>query len=725
MNAWTVVPLERALGAHAAEWNALNRSRFGNQVMLSSLFVDGLLREFGNGREHLCILRQDGEVRAMLIAQRRNRFVWSSFVPPQCQLALTMVPDAALLATLIASLPQTVIQFDLLCNDPQVGRVLDCPRPVARRQPHALTMNVSLAGTFAGYWAGRSRNLTSNMRRYERRIEQDGLAARLVRIDDPEQIGAALERYVQIEGAGWKGKLGTALGSTPEQHRFYQKLFAEGAREGVAMIYELWLGEHLAASRLLLGEGGTLVILKTTYDETMERYAPGRLLLRALIEDAFERWPGGTIEFYTDASSDQLQWASTSRWIEHLTLFRNPASNFAHQALKIAARTRPPRLRKGRDLVRDKQDDSEVTAYVHPDELPQDVRDFLQQAEARNLGFGFDWYRNLALTVYSADQTLRFYCLRRGGRVMAVLPLRLEASRFGWQAHALSNFYTTLYEPLLMPNTKGAQLLPLLERLRADFPGIGSLMLAPMAPGSHAYVVLLEALGLARWFPFEFFAFGNWYEPVRTTWSVYLAQRASNVRSTIARSGKKFAAEGGVLELVTRSEDLPEAIAAYEKVYAASWKKPEPYKQFMPGLLQACADKGMLRLGLARLNGEVIAAQAWIVGHGRAEIYKVAHDEAFKEYSPGTLITAMLMQHTIDVDKVKEIDYLIGDDPYKKTWMSERRERWGIVAYNLNSLPGIAGFAREAFGRLAKQCMQRWRQRRQPVAQPASCNTGS
>jgi hypothetical protein len=248
---------------------------------------------------------------------------------------------------------------------------------------------------------------------------------------------------------------------------------------------------------------------------------------------------------------------------------------------------------------------------------------------------------------------------------------------------------------------------------------MASLTLSPMAPGSHAHLVLLEALASDRWFPFEFFAFGNWYEPVKTDWTAYLAARGGALRSTIKRMSKKFAADGGVLEVVTRPENLAAAIAAYEEVYAASWKNPEPFPDFMPGLLRTCAEKGSLRLGVAWLNGKAIAAQAWIVSHGRAEIYKVAYDQAFKAYAPGTLLTATLVQHVIETDRVSEIDYLIGDDPYKKTWMSKRRERWGIVAYNLRSLPGLAGLAYEALGRTAKYLSQAARRRRTPAPQPA------
>jgi hypothetical protein len=47
---------------------------------------------------------------------------------------------------------------------------------------------------------------------------------------------------------------------------------------------------------------------------------------------------------------------------------------------------------------------------------------------------------------------------------------------------------------------------------------------------------------------------------------------------------------------------------------------------------------------------------------------------------------------------VAEVDYLIGDDAYKQDWMSHRRERWGIVAYNPRTLFGLAGALKQMLG---------------------------
>jgi len=47
------------------------------------------------------------------------------------------------------------------------------------------------------------------------------------------------------------------------------------------------------------------------------------------------------------------------------------------------------------------------------------------------------------------------------------------------------------------------------------------------------------------------------------------------------------------------------------------------------------------------------------------------------------------MQHALDIDRVHEVDYLTGDDAYKKDWMSARRERWGMVAFNPRTPRGL------------------------------------
>jgi hypothetical protein len=242
----------------------------------------------------------------------------------------------------------------------------------------------------------------------------------------------------------------------------------------------------------------------------------------------------------------------------------------------------------------------------------------------------------------------------------------------------------------------------LLKTVRDTLNPLATFRFAPMDPKSKNHLMLLEALKSAGFAPFSFLCFGNWFLPVSADWATYLKQQTSGLRSTIKRMTKKLAEGGGRLELISDEAGLERGLAAYQSVYAQSWKKPEPFPNFVPGLIRTCAAQGSLRLGLAWVEDKPIAAQLWIVSNGKANIYKVAYDEAYKAYSPGTLLTAMLMEHVMDKDKVAEVDFLIGDDPYKKVWMSDRRERWGIIAYNPRTIIGLFGLVREVLGRALK-----------------------
>ena len=354
-----------------------------------------------------------------------------------------------------------------------------------------------------------------------------------------------------------------------------------------------------------------------------------------------------------------------------------------------------------------------VEVYRHPDELPPDVQTLFGTAEALSIEFGLSWYRNLVNTVYPRHPGVTIYVLRSAGVPTAALPVILTRRHGLWtDGESLSNYYTALYAPVLAPQASADELAVLVRAMRRTYASLGSLRFTPMDPQSDSYRILRAALVRAGMVPFDFFCFGNWFMKVDGNWPAYLQSRSGMLRSTIKRMGKKFAADGGTLEMVQSGPDLERCLRAYEQVYAHSWKGAEPYPDFMPGLVRACSERGWLRLGVAWLKDEPIAAQIWIITRDKADIYKLAYHEDYKAYAPGTLLTVMLMQQAFERDQVGEIDYLIGDDAYKKSWMGERRERWGLIAYNPRSLPGLFGLCREFAGRAIKSARQRFAVRR-------------
>jgi hypothetical protein len=557
-------------------------------------------------------------------------------------------------------------------------------------------MNLCLEGGFDAYWATRSKKLTQNIGRYARRLETTKVARTFVHLSTPAEIGPAVARYATLESKGWKGKQGTAIEVSSNQGLFYAEMMAQFAATGHASVFELWFDSHLAASRLVIESGNMLVTLKTTYDETLEKYAPGRLLLRDVIQHLFTTHPGKTIEFYTHANLDQLAWATGRRWITHVSIDRSALTKFMYQVSHTSLHLLLP----GRMQMNSA--DSDVAVYKHPDEFPPDVQSLIDRAELDSVELSTHWYRNLVNTVYPGDSGVRFFVLRKQGRPIAALPVRATKTGFGQRVDSLSNYYTSIFSPVLDEGLKGTDLVPLINAVKAACTPLGNLRLAPMDPESYGFFTLLTALEVAGLIPFKFFCFGNWYLQAQVDWPTYLKSRSSTLRNTIKRMTKKLVADGGSLEVIHGGEDLARGLAAYESVYAASWKVAEPYPGFVPGLMQTCVDQDWLRLGVVWLEGEPIAAQLWIVAFGKASIYKVAYNEAFKAYAPGTMLSAMLMEHVIEKDHVTEVDFLIGDDPYKKTWMSHRRERWGIIAYNPRTWYGMIGLSREVASRTIK-----------------------
>jgi hypothetical protein len=706
MKHWIIDPLASGLGEHARDWDRLNEQAFHNHPMLTSAFIDGLLENFGDGTEQLCRFVDAGQVRAMCILRRRNRLVWSSFLPSQGQIGPTLIADAALLPALLRSLPGPALQLDLLCNDPTVGAVLE--QPLAQRRNHNFTMTIGLAGTFEHYWASRSRRLQSNIRRYEKRLAAEGIAQRYVRIAAAGEIAAAVDRYARLEGDGWKGLKGTSLASSEAQHRFYLEVMMAAAASGEASVHELWFDGELAASRLILSRGQTDVMLKTTYAEKFASYAPGRLLLRAVIEQAFSAGSGGKIEFCTDAAPDLLGWATDQRWVQHASVYRSPLARHVIFAMRT--------LGKRRAVLRDiAAEDSPLTAeaFSHPDSLPVDAQKLLNRGERMHIEFGTAWYRNLVDTVYPGDTAIRIYTLRRGEKTVAVLPLRAQKVLLGWHLHALSSPYTTLYEPVFEPGLKPRELGFLLAAIHRDFPGLASFKLAPMNPKSSAYQTLLDSVQIIGWLPFQASTPVSWHQSIIASSEQSLVARNAAARASTRHLEEKFVAAGGRLEIVTEVKDMATAVSAFETV-CASARKVGQHPGFMPGLLRAYAEHGCLRLGLAWLGDRPIAAQVWVVAHARATIYTVARDMAFDAYAPDTLISVMLTAHVTEVDEVSEVAYLSGHAPYHNTWKIHRRERKSVVVHNSASLRGLAGMARESVTGIARM----WRARsRHPAAE--------
>ena len=270
-----------------------------------------------------------------------------------------------------------------------------------------------------------------------------------------------------------------------------------------------------------------------------------------------------------------------------------------------------------------------------------------------NVETSIEWFELLHTHVYPNHSGVRYFSVGERDRPSIVMPLRLERKRRVKTVEPLANYYTSYFSPLYLGQFEPSLLRSVLTEACREHGGAHVMRFAPMDPKSPVFNGLVRELRAIGWHPFEFYCFANWFLDVDFDWEGYLKTRSANLRSTLKRMTTRFLGDGGIFKIYTNHEGVEEAIAAYQDVYQASWKIPEPYPEFVPALIRLLASNGMLRLGIAYLNGKPVAAQLWIVGNGKASIFKVAYNENFKNFSPGTILTGCLMRHVIDQDHVQ------------------------------------------------------------------------
>jgi hypothetical protein len=207
-----------------------------------------------------------------------------------------------------------------------------------------------------------------------------------------------------------------------------------------------------------------------------------------------------------------------------------------------------------------------------------------------------------------------------------------------------------------------------------------SLRIEPVADDDARISGLRAALHDHGFSSQRLFHFGNWSHPLNgESFDAYFLGRPSRLRNTVTRKERKLRREHRCDIRLYTDRDLPRALADYGTVYKASWKNGERFRDFVPSLIAKASELGWLRLAVLYIDDDPAAAQVWFVTHGRASIFRLAYDERWQRYSPGSILTAFLMRRVIDTDRVSHLDFLTGDERYKQDWMSERNERWRLV----------------------------------------------
>jgi len=329
--------------------------------------------------------------------------------------------------------------------------------------------------------------------------------------------------------------------------------------------------------------------------------------------------------------------------------------------------------------------------------LPGDAMALLAAAARDDFQLGAAWFRTVAAHARPDGARPTFLLHRQDGRAAALLPLWRGA-----RAAGMTSPYTCIFRPLL---AEGADAARAGHAFGAACRGGGPLRLDALDPDWPCLPALLAGFRRAGMAALRFDHFGNWAVDIGgLDWAAYLAGRPGELRETIRRRLARAARDTSVtFAVIDDGPDLAAGIAAYEDVYARSWKDAEPFPDFTAAIMRAAADAGVLRLGLLRQGGVPVAAQYWSVTGATARVEKLAHDEGAKQLSPGTVLTARMIGHLIARGGVETLDFGRGDDGYKAGWTGQRRARIGVLLCPPWHPAGMAAIGRHLAGRLRKR----------------------
>lgn len=221
------------------------------------------------------------------------------------------------------------------------------------------------------------------------------------------------------------------------------------------------------------------------------------------------------------------------------------------------------------------------------------------------------WYENLALTAIPENTHPRVYVAGDTGAVRGILLMKHSGTQGLFKPRkleALANFYTSLFGPVLdysdhenIDNTINA----LITAMVSDPKKWDVIDMHPMAYDTPIFAKMAAMLTKAGMIVHTYYCFGNWYLALQgRSYQDYLGALPSKIRNTLKRKARKLNKEHQAhIEIITGARGLDAKIADFNNIYSSSWKTPEPFPAFIPGLIRLCAEKGWLRLGLIYIDG--------------------------------------------------------------------------------------------------------------------------
>jgi hypothetical protein len=290
------IPGESVTPVLVAAWRDLaERAAEPNPVAQPEVFLPSVRHLAGNSRVGLLVVGTDDRLDALLPIAWPVRIkglpvpALQAWVEPYRVLGVPLldaerpVPAMAALLRPPVALPALTLILRYFPEGGPVAAALDTV--MAERRERAVRLRTyERALLLRDGSPAPSRNRRSRYARLRRQREEMAEQLGDVRVVDRADDRAAVEEFLQLECAGWKGQAGTALAANPRHATWFREV-CDGLRAaGRLEVTALEAGGRTAAMWVNFIDGDMAHHFKSTYDETLGEHRPGQQLLMHAID---------------------------------------------------------------------------------------------------------------------------------------------------------------------------------------------------------------------------------------------------------------------------------------------------------------------------------------------------------------------------------------------------------------------------------------------------------
>jgi CelD/BcsL family acetyltransferase involved in cellulose biosynthesis len=216
-------------------------------------------------------------------------------------------------------------------------------RAVRRAGPYSPWL--ALPGSWEEMLAGVSRKFRSEIRQRRRALERAGRANLRTSCGGPD-LERDVQTFLRLEASGWKGRAGTSILGNADAEGLYLGFARDAAGKGWLRLDLLELDGEVIAASYGCAFAGVATMLKTCFDESHRRLAPGTVLAAEVVRRSIEEGLRAC-DFLGEREPYKERWTSEVRPREQIWAYRTEAL----PGYLYRSRLRPA-LKGARDLAR-------------------------------------------------------------------------------------------------------------------------------------------------------------------------------------------------------------------------------------------------------------------------------------------------------------------------------------------------------------------------------------